>query len=85
MTQPHVVFIDDEAGNDTEQVCAFVHPASRESVDYVLAQPADSDSMDGRSEFLWVRLQDGTLILGVFPQGATYEQCEIDAQFPGVS
>jgi hypothetical protein len=30
------------------------------------------DDEDGRSQFCWIRLVDGTLILGVFPQGETY-------------
>lgn len=27
---------------------------------------------DTRSDFFWLRLPDGTLVLGVFPQGDTY-------------
>ncbi len=52
--------------------CAFVHirPASAEAVATVLSE--DELSEDGRSEWLWVRLPDGDLILGVYPQGETY-------------
>ncbi len=78
--EAHVIYIEDEAGRDTDQVCAFVHPASQDSVNFVLAQPTGGS--DGRSEWLWVRLQDGTLVLGVFPQGDTYETVEGDAEFP---
>lgn len=33
---------------------------------------------DGRSQWVWVRLPDGDLILGIFPQGATYEGTQRD-------
>lgn len=81
-TEAHAVFIDDDAGNDTEQVCAYVHRASDESVMHVMAQPVNPADFNGRSEWLWVRLQDGTLILGVFPQGDTYFAVERDAEYP---
>lgn len=82
-TEPHAVFIEDNsAGNDTEQLCAYVHPASDESVMHVMAQPVNPVDCNGRSEWLWVRLQDGTLILGVFPRGDTYTTVEKDAEYP---
>lgn len=77
--RPHVISIQDSSGRDTKQVCAFVHPASELSVAHVLGQQVDDD---GRSEWVWVRLQDGTLILGVLPMGSTYESVEGDATFP---
>lgn len=43
--------------------------ASQEDANYVLAQPVD---LDGRSDWKWVRLTDGSLILGVYPCGDTY-------------
>lgn len=49
---------------------ATVTPAKNAAVTEVLQ--ADVSSMDGRSQWVWVRLADGTLILGVFPQGDTY-------------
>lgn len=33
---------------------------------------ADENDEEGRSQFVWVRLPNGDLILGVFPQGGTY-------------
>jgi hypothetical protein len=60
MTTVH--FFDCEVGN-------YV-PASRHAVEQVLAAPVDYD--DGRSEFVWIRLDGGDLILGVFPVGDTY-------------
>jgi hypothetical protein len=53
-----------------------VKPASAESVRTVLA--ADEDSPDGRSPYVWVRLPNGDLVLGVFPQGDTYFLTEND-------
>lgn len=62
---------------------AAVHPASDESVREVMAQAAGTD--DGRSEWTWLRLPNGDLMLGVFPRGETYFAVEVDAQFPGVA
>lgn len=59
-----------------------IHPASDESVHAVLN--ADPDDPDGRSQWLWVRLPNGDLVLGIFPQGETYMACEKDAQWPGL-
>ena len=58
----------------------LVHPASDQSVKLVLE--AGVDDPEGRSEFLWIRLPDGDLVLGVYPQSDTYCACEADAQFP---
>jgi hypothetical protein len=52
------------------------YPASPESVGTVLDASVDDD--DGRSQFMWVRLGNGDLILGVFPQGDTYFATEGD-------
>ena len=37
---------------------------------------AEIGTGEGRSGFFWVRLHNGDLMLGVFPQGATYESLE---------
>ena len=81
-TPPHVLYIEDENGRDTEQVCAYIHPASAKSVRTVLDAEENAEDGNGRSEYVWVRLQDGTLILGVFPQGDTYLAVERDAVYP---
>jgi hypothetical protein len=39
---------------------------------FVIAQT--TDGYDGRSDWRWIRLPNGDLILGVFPQGDTYLQ-----------
>lgn len=71
------IFIEDSDGFPTKQLCCTIYPASRESVEHVLSQ--DDNSEDGRSQWLWIRLQNGDLILGVFPQGDTYFDVEHDA------
>ncbi len=37
-----------------------------------LVLEADELSEDGRSQWVWVRLSTGDLVLAVFPQGDTY-------------
>jgi len=61
---------DDAPGDNPEHIIATTLPASDEAVADVTA--ADPTSGNGRSEWLWVRLANGDLILGVFPQGDTY-------------
>lgn len=56
-----------------------VHTASVESVEKVLK--ASLFDEDGRSQFMWIRLANGDLILGVYPQGDTYFEVEEDAQY----
>lgn len=65
---------------DPERVIAWVHSASPEIVKLVAEAKVEGD--DGRSPFMWIRLPNGDLILGVYPQGDTYCACELDAQFP---
>lgn len=74
--QPHFVYDDDVP----DRVIASVHPASLDVVRKVL--DANVHSPDGRSPWMWVRLPNGDLILGVYPQGDTYCDCEEDAQYP---
>lgn len=76
-TQPHEI-------TDTENptlTIATVHPATASYITKVLK--AEEGHVDGRSEWLWLRLSDGTLMLGLFPRGDTYLECEIDASYPG--
>ena len=49
---------------------AWHGPATEADVADVLALDEDSD--DGRSDWRWVRLVNGDLMLGVFPQGDGY-------------
>lgn len=77
--EEHDIFDRDEDGYDTNQVIAHVRPASSESVVEVLS--ASQNDPDGRSNWLWVRLASGDLILGTFPQGDTYFSTESDHEF----
>lgn len=52
------------------------HSASQESIIKVL-EAVEGDE-DGRSQFFWFRLDNGDLILGVYPQGDTYFATEQD-------
>ena len=71
----HTTYDDDEP----TRPLAFIHPASTEIVTKVLN--ANELSSDGRSQWMWLRLPNGDLILGVFPMGNTYEMCEQDAEY----
>lgn len=48
--------------------------AKPKSVADVLRKRANDD--EGRSQWVWVRLPNGDVMLGVFPQGDTYSQHE---------
>lgn len=63
-----------EIRNDDDGRLLSTHfPASQEAVDLLLSQPINDD---GRSEWRWVRLANGDLILGLFPQGEAYFELE---------
>jgi hypothetical protein len=79
-TKPHIIYAEDEYGNLKDEFLAFVHPADPNVVQAVLRAPEKTN--DGRSEFVWVRLANGDLVLGVFPRGDTYIQVEQDAAYP---
>ncbi len=59
---------------DEGGVIASVMPASTTDVKRVLNAPIGTG--DGRSAWAWVRLSNGDLILGIFPQGDTYISLE---------
>lgn len=77
MTQLGTTTLRDE---ETGQHLGTVHRASLQAVATVLQ--ADENSEDGRSEWLWLRLANGDLVLCVFPQGDTYFSVEEDAEAP---
>lgn len=58
--------------NDTCKV--LITNAYQEDVNLVLS--GDPNQEDTRSQWLWLRFPDGTLILGVFPQGEQYFNVE---------
>lgn len=74
--EAHRTYDDD----DPKRVIATIHPASEQAVELVMN--SNENSLDGRSNWVWVRLPNGDLILGVFPQGDTYFAVEEDAQYP---
>lgn len=51
----------------------YAYEASQEAADLILNAPMDED---GRSEWLWVVLENGDVLLACFPQGETYERIE---------
>ena len=63
------IFIQDETGADTETVLCRVTDAEPADIHVVINATIDDN---GRSLFKWFRLQNGDLILGVFPRGDTY-------------
>ncbi|UTC28635.1 hypothetical protein MARCHEWKA_01220 [Brevundimonas phage vB_BpoS-Marchewka] len=67
------IFAHDADGNTLDMVVAWAVPADAAVARYVLAQAVGDD---GRSGLTWFRLNNGDLILGVYPRGATYEQTE---------
>jgi hypothetical protein len=71
--QPHGIFTDYTQGCPFDAKAAqiaYVKPADPEVAAEVLSRT--TEGMDGRSPFVWLRLHDGTLMLGVFPRGDTY-------------
>lgn len=73
--------VDPNTGRDTDVVIARTKSASPEAVAYVLAAEENDKNDNGRSEWLWIRLANGDLVLGVFPQGDTYFQNEEESSF----
>jgi hypothetical protein len=65
------LYIEDATGHETGEVLAYVEDAEPEDVMRVL-DTAVGDG-NGRTQWIWVRLQNGDLILGCFPTGETYE------------
>lgn len=45
----------------------------------VIAAPIGND---GRSEWKWIRLPNGSLVLATYPEGDTYELTEVDRNRP---
>lgn len=64
----------------TPRVLGWTAPASPEVAQTVLdATPGD---IDGRSEWLWLRLANGALMLATFPRGDAYFATEADEARP---
>lgn len=65
--------------DDGDVEIARVHSADPRYVNAVI-ENADPET---RSGWVWARLPNGDLILGVFPRGDTYEAVQVDAVWPG--
>lgn len=61
----------DDSGKVTNNPLCWVVDAEPADAQRVIT--AHSTGHDGRSVWMWVRLQNGDLMLATFPQGATYE------------
>lgn len=70
----HSIMAIDDTGAYTERLVAQAFGAGLDGVRTVMNAPLETG--DGRSEWMWLLLQNGDLVLGVFPQGDTY--CEIE-------
>lgn len=75
MSQVTSIYAEDETGKTTDAVLCHYAPASDDAVRRVLDAGLNDD---GRSAWHWFRLQNGDLILGVFPKGDTYLATEGD-------
>ena len=72
----HVTTLDYDDGMQV-----LIHPATKEAVKTIMEAPLETG--DGRSEWMFLRLPNGDLFLGVFPQGDTYLAVEADAEYRG--
>lgn len=60
----------EQQDNDEAYYGYRVQDAPDEAVDIVVN--ATLETNDGRSQWVWIRLPDGDLVLAVYPQGDTY-------------
>ena len=65
----HTLFAD--SPEQVSHELAWCWDANEDFVNAVLN--AEVDTGEGRSQWYWIRLPNGDLLLGTFPQGATYE------------
>lgn len=56
---------------DDYRVLAHRTPTTPDEVSYVLGLPVDD--LDGRSDWEWIALADGSLIFGCFPLSIAFE------------
>lgn len=61
----------------TNPLIAQAFPASREAAEKVLAMPVGDH---GRSDYTWLLLANGDLMLGVWPTGDGYFEVEIERE-----
>lgn len=69
---------DCESNRDPNHL-AWIEPMSLPAVGFMMNLPIDGpDDMDGRSEWLWIRLPNGDLMCGFFPHGDSYFEHEAE-------
>jgi hypothetical protein len=67
---------DDAPEDNPDHFLYSTKPASTKAINAVLSTSMFDEN--GRSEWVWVRLRNGDLVLGVFPQGDTYFEHEAE-------
>lgn len=65
---------------DEPRVLGWLQKANPEIAKIVL--DAAPETEDGRSDWYWLRLANGDLMLATFPRGATYFDTELDEARP---
>lgn len=72
-----IMGMDYEKDREADFYIAYASPASEEAVRDLLSMPPIGN--DNRSPWVWLRLQNGDLVLATFPQGDTYEKWSHEA------
>lgn len=67
--------LSDHPGGE-QALCANAKPE-----DILRVIEANEQDKDGRSQWLWIMLPNGDILLGTFPQGATYEDAGWERAF----
>jgi hypothetical protein len=70
--KPYPLLEMNEHGHFDTRMDPLGHYVEANKADVNDVLKSDEDDSDGRSKFMWIRLRNGDLILGVFPQGETY-------------
>lgn len=83
MNAHHIQLDSDEmeAFNESGQTIAQIVPVESDNMKALIFN-ADESSPDGRSPWCWIRLANGDLIFGCFPQGDTYMETELADERP---
>jgi len=70
--------IDPRSGEhlETPQIIGWSAPMGSEAIKMVLDAPTSGD--DGRSEFFYLLLANGDLVVACYPQGDTYMSLDAD-------
>ena len=80
MSDHKYIYQDKDVDDSKPALIAITGKADPEMARMVMSQSPGGN--DGRSEWLWVRLGNGDLLLACYPQGETYEMTEGDINRP---